>query len=179
MRPMLDDLELLQVQEAALAERRQLVEHRADGVDGGVLQDLGRLPARFTVSGIAAGAEAAEFIDRLAAIFREGRPVPFSADVGAGPQIEQVVVADLRVDELAGRPGRWRYLLTLAEYQEPSEPEPAAGVDAAVVDEARGLVDGMAAALDLAPLFVSGLEPFVGEMEGLLGRVRQANGAAA
>jgi hypothetical protein len=174
---MLDDLELPQVQEAALAERRKLVEHRADGLDGGVLQDLGRVPARFSVSGIAAGPEAAEFIDRLAALFRDGRPVPFTADVGAGPRIDQVVVAGLRVDELAGRPERWRYLLDLAEYQEPTEPEPA--VDAAVVDEARGLVDGMAAALDLAPLFVSGLEPFVGEMEGLLGRVRQANGAAA
>lgn len=169
---MLDDLELPQVQEAALAERRQLVEHRAPGLDGGILQDLGRRPARFTVSGVAAGPDAAQFVEKLSARFRAGRPVPFSADVGAGTAIEQVMVADLRVEELAGKPERWRYLLSLTEHQEPAQPESAAAVDAAVLDEARGLIDDLVVALDLAPAFLTGLEPFVAVLEAALARLR-------
>ena len=179
MRPMLGDLELTQVQEAALAERRALAEHRPPGLDGGVLQDLGRTPARFTVWGVAAGADAAPFIDRLNAAFREGGPRAFTADVDSGARVERVSIAGLRIEELAGKPDRWLYVLTLAEYQEPREPADTAAVDAGLLDEAAGMMDGLAGALDLAPLFVTGLEPFVGVLEGLLGRVRQANGSAA
>jgi len=171
---MLDDLELPQVQEAALAERRELVEHRPAELDGGVLQDLGRRPSRFTVSGVAAGPGAAEFLEKLNAKFRDARPVAFNADVGAGAAIDRVMVADLRVEEVAGKPGRWRYLLSLAEHQEPTAAEPTAAVDAAVLDEARGLIDDLAAAVDLAPFLLTGLEPFVAVFEGLVTRLREA-----
>jgi hypothetical protein len=174
VRPMLDDLELPQVQEAALAERRELVEHRAAELDGGVLQDLGRRPSRFTVSGVAAGPEAAEFLEKLNTKFREAQPVAFIADVGAGAAIDRVVVADLRVEEVAGKPGRWRYLLTLAEHQEPTEPASTAAVDAAVRGEARGLIDDLAAAVDLSPFLLTGLEPFVAVLQGLVSRLQAA-----
>jgi hypothetical protein len=178
VRPMLGDLELTQVQEAALAERRALAEHRPPGLDGGMLQDLGRTPSRFTVWGVAAGPDAAGFIARLNERFREGAPLAFTADVDSGARVERVSIAGLRVEELAGKPDRWLYVLTLAEYQEPREPAATAAVDTDVLGEAEGLMDSLAGALDLAPLFVTGLEPFVGVLEGLLGRVRAFNQAA-
>lgn len=178
MRPMLGDLELTQVQEAALAERRTLAEHRLDGVDGGVVQDLGREPSRFTVWGVAAGPDAAEFIERLNARFRDPAPVPFTADVDGGARVQQVSITGLRIEELAGKPDRWLYVLALREHQEPREPEAAASaIDTDLLGEAAGMMDGLAGALDLAPLFVTGLEPFVGVLEGLLRRVREVNRA--
>jgi hypothetical protein len=172
MRPMLDDLELPQVQEAALAERRELVEHPTAELDGGVLQDLGRRPSRFTVAGVAAGPDAAAFIEKLSGKFREGLPVAFTADVGAGSRIDQVRIADLRVEELAGKPQRWMYLLSLSEHQEPVQPQPSSAVDAAVIEEAQGMIDDLVVALDLAPLFLTGLEPFIPMLQGVLASLR-------
>jgi hypothetical protein len=165
---MLDDLELPQVQEAALAERRQLAEHRAPGMDGSILQDLGRHPSRFTVWGVAAGPGAAEFVERLADRFRDGGPAVFTADVDAGTRIERVSIAGLRVEELAGRPQRWLYVLSLSEHQAPLEPEPTGAVDAGVLEEAQGMFDGLVAALDLAPFLLTGLEPFIPLLEGMV-----------
>ena len=42
MRPMLDDIELPQVQEIAAYDRRMLAEHKPPGMDGSLLQNLGR-----------------------------------------------------------------------------------------------------------------------------------------
>src|SRR5262245_24026938 len=104
MRPMLDDLELPQVQEAALSERRELAEHGVAELDGGVLHDLGRRPSRFTVAGVATGPDAAAFVEKLSGKFRDGRPVAFTADVGAGARVDRARIVDPRVEELAGRP---------------------------------------------------------------------------
>lgn len=176
MRPMLDDLELPQVQEAALAERRELAEHRAPGMDGSLLQDMGRRPSRFTVWGVAAGPDAAVFVERLADRFRQGTSAVFTADVDAGARVERVSITGLRVEELAGKPQRWMYALSLSEHQEPVEPEGTAAVDAAVLEDAAGFADDLAAALDLAPFLVTGLEPFVGVLQGLIARLRGAAG---
>lgn len=178
MRPMLGDLELTQVQEAALAERRALAEHRPPGLDGGMLQDLGRAPSRFTVWGVAAGPDAAGFVEQLNERFREGAPLAFTADVDSGARVERVSVAGLRVEELAGKPDRWLYVLTLAEYQEPREPAATAAVEADILGDAAGLMGDLVAALDLAPLLVTGLEPFVAVLEGMLASLRGAEGAA-
>lgn len=178
MRPMLGDLELTQVQEAALAERRALAEHHPPGVNGGVLQDLGREPSRFTVWGVAAGPDAATFIERLQAAFRDGAPRAFTADVDSGARVERVSIAGLRVEELAGKPQRWLYVLTLAEHQEPREPASAAAVEAGVADEAAGMMDNLVTALDLLPMLVTGLEPFVGVLQGMVAGLQGVNGSA-
>jgi hypothetical protein len=171
MRPMLDDLELPQVQEAAIGERRALAEHHAAEADGGVVQDLGRHAARVRLWGVAAGPDAAEFVEKLSSKFRAGEPVPFTADITSGAAIERMSIADLRVRESAGKPRRWVYALALDEYLEPPPGAPAS-VDAAVLDEGRGLMDGLTHALDLFPILPTGLEPFVSVLQGLLARLR-------
>jgi hypothetical protein len=173
MRPMLDDLELPQVQEAAIGEQRALAEHHAPHADGSVLQDLGRHAARVRLWGVATGPDAAEFVEKLASRFRAGEPVPFTADITSGTAIERMSIADLQLREAAGKPGRWVYALALDEYIEPPPAvSAAAGVDAAVADEGRGLMDGLANALDLMPILPTGLEPFVPVLQGLLDRLR-------
>jgi len=177
VRPMLDDLELPQVQEIVTTDRRVLAEHKPPGMPGSLLQNLGRRPGHVALWGVATGGGALEFVERLDALFREGEPVSFTADIVAEQRLERVVVADARVEELAGKPDRFVYVLTLREFTEPVEPAPAGAVDDALALDAAGLVDALAGALGLAPIFATGLEPFVGRLGGLLERVRAANAA--
>jgi hypothetical protein len=172
MRPMLDDLELPQVQEAAVAEQRALAEHHAAQADGSVVQDLGRHAAKVRLWGVAAGPDAAAFVEKLSARFRAGEPVPFVADITADARIEKVAIADLHVREVAGKPQRWVYALALDEYREPPPSAPGTALDDAVADEGRGLMDDLASALDLAPAFLTGLEPFIPILQGLLAGLR-------
>jgi hypothetical protein len=175
MRPVLDDLELPQVQEMATLDRRALTEHKPPGMDGSLLQNMGRRPTRLTLWGVATGPEAQGFVEQLDVTFRAGEPVPFVADIVADAEIEQMVIDDLRVQDLAGKPQRYAYTLTLREYVEPVEPEDAAALDADILDEAEGLIDDMIPGLDLGLDFATGLERFVEPLSTLLGRLVEFN----
>jgi len=140
---MLDDLELPQVQEIATLERRVLAEHKPPGMAGSLLQNLGRRPTRLTLWGVASGPDALSFVEKLDGKFRAAKPVPFTADIVADAEIEQVMIDDLRMQELAGKPERFAYVLTLREFIEPIEPEDLSALDAGILDEALGLVDNL------------------------------------
>ena len=170
MRPMLDDLELPQVQEIRTQDRRALAEHRPPGMDGSLLQNLGRGPARVALLGIASGAGAKEFVEKLDGKFRAGEAVTFTADIVADAEIQKVKIDDLRLQELAGKPDRFAYVLTLRESIEPVEPAADPGLDAGILDEAQSLVDDLVQGLDGATEFVTGLERFVPIFTDLLGR---------
>ncbi len=150
MRPVLDDLELLQVQEISELGRRALAEHKPPGMPGSLLQDLGRDASRFTVSGVATGPASAAFVERLEQLFERGEPVPFTADITTDAGIDEVLIDDLRLEELAGRPQRLGYRLVLVEHVEPVSPAAAAGLlDADILADALGLVDSLTAGLEI------------------------------
>jgi hypothetical protein len=179
MRPMLDDLELPQVQEIATLDQRVLAEQRAPGMDGSLLQNMGRRPARVALWGVATGPDALGFVGKLDGKFRDGKPVPFVADIVADAEIEQMVIDDLRVQELAGKPQRYAYVLTLREYIEPTPPtEDTSALEALngdVLGDARTLLDDMIPGLDIGLDFATGLERFVTPLGDLLGRLVQFN----
>jgi hypothetical protein len=149
MRPMLDDLELPQVQEIATHERRALAEHRPPGMEGSLLQNLGRRPARLVLQGVATGPEALEFVEELDGKFRAGEKVTFISDIVAEAEIEEMVIDDLRWQELAGKPERFAYVLTLREYIEPVEPEDTSFLDAEILDDALDIMDTLTTGLEI------------------------------
>jgi len=175
MRPMIDDLELAQVQEIRTQDRRALAEHRPPGMDGSYLQNLGRGPMRLALLGVASGPDARVFVEQLDGKFRAGEAVTFTADIVADSEIETMKIDDLKVQELAGRPDRFAYLLTLREFIAPIEPEDASFLDADILAEAQGLVEGLVGGLDIGLDFASGLERFVPQLTGLLGRLQNFN----
>lgn len=175
MRPMIDDLELPQVQEIRTQDRRALAEHRPPGMDGSLLQNLGRGPTRLALLGVASGPEARGFVEQLDGKFRSGAAVTFTADIVADSEIETMKIDDLKVQELAGRPDRFAYVLTLREFIEPVEPEDASFLDSGILEEAQGLVDDLVEGLDIGLGFASGLERFVPQLTGLLGRLQDFN----
>ncbi len=175
MRPMLDQLELPQAQEITVLERRALAEHKPPGMSGSLLQNLGRRPARLALWGVATGPDAQSFIDQLETKFREGNPLPFTADITAETELERVVIDDLRVQDLAGKPFRFAYVMTLREFIEPVELEDLSPLNEAIEDDALGFMDDLVDGLNLAPDFATGLEQFVEPFSNLLARLREFN----
>jgi len=146
---MLDDLELPQVQEIATLDRRALAEHKPPGMDGSLLQNMGRRPTWLTLWGVATGPEALHFVEQLDAKFRAGEAVPFVADIVADAEIEQMVIDDLRVQELAGKPQRYAYTLTLREFIEPVEPEDTSALDTDILNDALDIMGNLTAGLGM------------------------------
>lgn len=173
MRPMIDELELPQVQEINTLDRRALAEHKPPGMQGSLLQNLGRRPTSLVLGGVATGAQARQFIDDLYAKFEAGVPVAFTADIVADAEIEQMLIEDLQYRDLAGKPERFAYVVTLREHIEPVEPEDASLLDDDILDEAMDLLDDLVDGLNIGLDFATGLERFVSPLGDLLGRLRQ------
>ena len=174
MRPMLDDLELPLVQEVSTFDRRMLAEHKPPGMDGSVVQNLGRRATCILLWGVTHGDESRGFMETLDGKFKAGRPLPFIADITDEMGIEQVLIDDLRFQELAGKTDRFAYVLTLREHQEPVEPEDVSAIDTDVLSEALDDIAGLVEGLDAARAFAEGLSRFVPQLGGLLSRLEEA-----
>jgi len=179
MKPMLDQLELPQVQEITTLERRTLAEHKPPQMSGSLLQNLGRRPTRLALWGVATGPEAQTFVDQLESKFREGNPLPFTADIIAEAAIDRVVIDDLRVQELAGKPQRYAYVMTLREHIKPLEPEDLSLLNREIAGDALGFMENLVSGLDLIPDFATGLEQFVEPLSSLLSRLQEFNRAGS
>src|SRR5260370_34044299 len=171
MNPMLDNLELPQVQEISIIERRILAEQKPPGMEGSLLQNMGRRPTRLALWGIANGPGAQDFVETLDGKFRDGKPLPFTTDIVADSKIDQVLIDNLRVQDLAGKPQRYAYILTLREYIEPTKAEDTSLLDTDIQDDAKNIMDGMLPGLTSAFDFVTGLERFVTPLSQLLTRL--------
>lgn len=115
-RPMLDDLELQQVQTIELDGDQVWVQHDIPALEGDFLQGLGRRAGQFTLTGVLTGAEVADGLKSLRDKFRAAAPVAFVADIATATRIDQVLIEEMGVRELAGKPARFEYAFTLREY---------------------------------------------------------------
>ena len=109
-----------------VSEKRQIVEHKIPGLEGGVLQDLGRVPVRISFEGIIYGEEAKEALEEIRAKFKTGEPVPFSSDLSGVAEVTQVLIEDFQVKDEGGVTNRYRYFLSLREYVPPPPEEESA-----------------------------------------------------
>ena len=169
MKPMLDDLELPQVQEITTLDRRALAEHKPPSMSGSLLQNLGRRPTSLTLWGVATGPEALNFIEQLDEKFRSNLPVSFTADIVTDAEIEKMIIDDLRVQDLAGKPQRHAYVLTLREYIEPVEPEDTSGLDTDILGDALGQLDNLMSGLEI----IEQLSDVIGRLTALTQTLQQ------
>jgi len=122
MAVMLAGIELPGVQNIRTEEERAIVEHRVPGLEGSVLQDLGRGPIAVRLEGIIHGEEALDSLAELREPFQVGEPVLFTADITTATDVTDVLIDDLQVKEVAGRPNYYRYTIRLLEYVPPPAP---------------------------------------------------------
>lgn len=150
MRPMLDGLELPQVQEITSYDRRSLAEHKPPGMSGNVLQNMGRRPTRLVLWGVATGPDALKFTQQLDEKFRAAKAVPFTADISKDSQIDLMLIDDLKLQELAGKPQRFAYVLTLREFIEPVEPEEAGpSLDTDILGDALNQLNNLTSGFEI------------------------------
>lgn len=173
MRPMLDDLELPLVQEISTFDRRMLAEHKPPGMDGSVIQNLGRRPSCVLLWGVTTGEESRTILDQLDRMFKAGQPVPFTSDIVTDANIQNVLIDNLRFQELAGKPDRFAYVLTLRQHQVPVEPEDVSFIDTSLLEDAIGQISGLVEGLDAALAFASGIGRFIPQLTGLLERLEE------
>ena len=148
--PMLGDLELRTIQHITTLEQRALVEHRVPGMAGSAFQDLGRSAARIQLSGILFGEEARAGLERLREKFQAAEPLSFAADITTATAIAEVLIEDLRVIELAGRPNTFGYTIVLRESPPPPPPlDPLAGLNTDILGDAQDLFDQAVGLMDV------------------------------
>jgi outer membrane protein OmpA-like peptidoglycan-associated protein len=113
---MLDDLELQQVQSIEVDGDQVWAQHAIPALEGDFFQGLGRRASRVTLLGVLTGAEVDEGLENLRHKFRAAAPVSFVADIATATRIDQMLIEEMGVRELAGKPSRFEYAFTLREY---------------------------------------------------------------
>jgi hypothetical protein len=140
--PMLGDVELRTIQHITTLEQRALVEHQVPGMAGSAFQDLGRSSTCVKLSGILFDEGARADLETLRQKFQAAEPLPFTADITTATEIVDVLIEDLRVVELAGRPNTFVYHIVLRESPPPPPPiDPLAPVHSGILGDAQDLFD--------------------------------------
>ena len=120
---MLDDVELQHVQKVEAEDEQVLAQHGVPALDGDFLQDLGRRVTRLTLTGVMTGPEAGEQLKTLRLKFRNAEPVTFVSDIATATTVDKVLIEEFGVRELAGKPARFEFQLTLSEFKPAPAPE--------------------------------------------------------
>ena len=123
IQPMLGTLELQQVQQVEVDEDAVFAAHEVPALEGDFDQALGRRGARVTLSGVVTGDDVQDRIKALRDQFRDGQPVAFAADIATATKLDQVLIEEMGVRELAGRPQRFEYGFALRQFTPPPPPQ--------------------------------------------------------
>jgi outer membrane protein OmpA-like peptidoglycan-associated protein/dienelactone hydrolase len=127
IRPMLGDLDLNHVQKIDVDGRQVLTNSDVPAMEGDFLHGLGRRASRVIIEGVIAGEGARERLKDLRERFRAAEPVPFVADTATATRVDSVLIEEMDVREISGRPERFEYAFTLREFTPPpavAEEEP-------------------------------------------------------
>jgi outer membrane protein OmpA-like peptidoglycan-associated protein len=123
VRPMLDGAELQPVQKIEGEDQEVIAQHGVPALEGDFLQDLGRRATRLSLTGVMTGPGAGSQLNTLREKFRAATPVPFVADIATATKVDEVLIEELGLRELAGKPERFEYELTVREFLPPPKPE--------------------------------------------------------
>jgi Domain of unknown function (DUF6046) len=130
--------------------RRSIVELKIPGSSGNVLQDMGREPITILIKGEVWGPDAKGTVTSLKAKCDAGESVPFTSDLLAAASVSDVVIEELEVDQVAGNPTRYRYLMLLREFKEGGEAAEGAASETDEIAEQEAQEDSEQEAADEA-----------------------------
>lgn len=115
-------ISLTKVHKIQTLEKADFVSHRISGLNGNVVQDMGRHSVTLMIEGIYYGENAAEDLTALRDIYHAREPVDFLAEIVETAYFSQVVLQQLNVNQKAGFPNQFEYSLIVSEYVPPPEP---------------------------------------------------------
>lgn len=142
-------IQLPRIHRIATVERADFASHRVPGLNGNLVQDLGRESVAVRIEGIFFGADAADKLNQLRDAYKNRQPADFLADITGQSYFSQVVIEQLDVWQRAGEPDQFSYALLVREYVPPPQPATAfaeglSDLDASLLDEALGFMDALA-----------------------------------
>ena len=123
VKPMLGDLPLQLVDEIESDQDRVLVQHPVPGLEGDFTSDLGTRSTTITLSGAVEGEQVGDELKKLREKFQAAEPVAFAADIATAVRVQDVLVEEMGVRELAGKTGLFEYAFTLREFAPAPKPE--------------------------------------------------------
>lgn len=120
-KPMLDRVPLDQVQVIEGAQNEIVRQHKVPALEGDFFEDLKRRAGRVWVRGVLTGPSAAQGVETFRTKFRAAAPVGFVADIATATKVNKVLIEDMSIRELAGKPNRFEYEMMLVEFSSPSK----------------------------------------------------------
>ncbi len=127
---------LNRIHRISTVERADFVSHRVPGLEGNLVQNMGRDSVVLQIEGIFYGPNAQEDLEGLRDAHKAREPVDFLADIVGQAYFSQVILSRFEVFQRAGEPDQYSYTLTIAEYVPPPEPESGLGLDVPGIDAA-------------------------------------------
>jgi outer membrane protein OmpA-like peptidoglycan-associated protein len=119
---MLDDVELEKVQSIEAEEEHAVSQHSVPALEGDFLQRLDRRAIQITLHGILTGPDVRPNLEKLREKFRTAAPVSFVSDITTATKVDKVLIEELGVRELAGKPERFEYAFAIREFIPPPAP---------------------------------------------------------
>jgi hypothetical protein len=171
-----------------LREQARFVRHAVPGLSGELAQDLGRPSAAVRFQGIFHGPDAADQLKQLRDPYLARTPVDFICEAAGQGYFTQVVIDSLQVAQRAGYLDQFDYVCEVSEYvppPPPASPNPLAGLDAGILDEAASAMDDIQNAIaqvsDLAGLLAgaAGFADPTTRLPGMLTTFTDAAGGGA
>lgn len=112
-------IELVGLTNIYTEDARSIVQKRGPGQSGSVVQDLGREPVKVVLEGLLLGDDTQAALEELRDAQSKAKPLSFAADAVAGTELTEVVIADLKIRQLAGFKDRYSFFMRVREYTEP------------------------------------------------------------
>lgn len=122
VKPMLGDLPLQLVDEIESDQDRVLSQYPVPGLEGDFTSDLGTRSTTITLSGAVEGEQAGDELKKLREKFQAAEPVAFAADIATATGVQDVLVEEMGVRELAGKPRLFEYAFALREFAAAPQP---------------------------------------------------------
>ncbi len=116
VKPMLDDIELKLVQKIEADGEQVFDQHGVPALEGDFLQGQGRRAERVRLVGVMTGPEAADDLGALREKYRRAAVVSFVSDIATATKVDDVLIEEFGVREVAGKSQRFEYELTLREF---------------------------------------------------------------
>lgn len=164
-------------------EKAAFVRHRVPGLEGDLVQDMGRASVRLSIEGIFFGDTSGDDLTALRDLYKAREPVDFVADITGQAYFAQVILEQFEVVQQAGEVAQYSYRLQVAEYVEPPESSTDVGLDEVDTDiglEALDFMD-MIEIPDLlsVPDFGDPTPPLTGVLDGVQSTLGGLSGPAA
>ncbi len=134
-------IQLQRVHKISTLEQADLVFHRVAGLNGNLVQNLGRDSVRLQIEGIFYGLTAKDDLETLRNVYKQRQPVDFLAEIVGTAYFGQVIVDRFEVQQSARDPDQFSYVCRVTEYVPPPVAAAASNVESAITEEAKNFVD--------------------------------------